>query len=175
MTHYPWTIADARKRPKRIEKKLTARGFWRHFPPKGRPFPSLYQQLCQEKKFPDLKGYVPTRQGARKAAPWELLYAIGGRERILAVTDVGPVQVSTAFLCVDHDSVFGTKINRKPVLWETMLFSESMEIGQAAFESRGVDAEDAAYLEQEQWRYRSRKDALVHHRSLVGMLRNYFD
>jgi hypothetical protein len=82
---------------------------------------------------------------------------------------VGEIQISTIFLFIDHG--FGPSDSR-PVLWETMLFSDKPNCDEALFRSMGFGEADAEYLGYEQWRYKSRQEAIEHHEKLVGMLRS---
>jgi hypothetical protein len=110
--------------------------------------------------------YVPTRKGARPSDLLEIGVVMQSPQRIIAKDCVGPIRVSTVFLCTNHS--FG---EGPPVLWETMLFSDGGDCDVAAFLGMGYGPDDAMYLGQEQWRYRSRKEAAEHHAKLVGMLR----
>lgn len=173
MQPYPWDLADPRKRPKRLAKKLKARLNWRRFPPRELKA-SLAVAVAQARSpHPEILCYVPTRRGARKAAHiYEGSMAIGSRWKIERKDCVGPVRVSTVFLCFDH--VFSLDGgSHRPVLWETMCFLEDYDICDAdTFRDMGYGPEEVDYLGQEQWRYTSREDAVSHHVKLVGMLRS---
>lgn len=70
----------------------------------------------------------------------------------LARTELPRATVSTVFLGVDHR--MGSK--GPPVLWETMIFTQ-----------KGSTADG---LDQEQWRYTSREDALAGHSRAVALV-----
>ena len=59
--------------------------------------------------------------------------------------------VSTVFLSIDHDFTFGEDCGRAPVLWETMIFGGP--------------------LDDTQWRYRSRLDAVRGHALACELVR----
>ena len=82
---------------------------------------------------------------------------------------MGPVEVSTIFLGMDHS--FGSG---DPVLWETMIFhiDSTTTCDADTLRGMGYEAYEVTYLEQEQWRYTSRKEATSHHAALVDMLRS---
>jgi len=69
-------------------------------------------------------------------------------ERHVANDRVGRFLVSTVFLGVDHAFHGGP-----PVLWETIIF--------------GAEGDE---LNQEQWRYRSREEALEGHRRALALV-----
>lgn len=168
MQAYPWDLADPRKRPKRLRKKLAARWNWRRFPPKGIHLPS---KALTELNLPEMqRDYVPTRKGVRRAANmFETGVALACPLRMIATDHVGPIKVSTIFLCIDHSFSFGDD-QPEPVLWETMLFSDG-GIDEETFRSMGLEPYEVVYLSDEQWRYTSRKAAVEHHEKLVEMLR----
>lgn len=72
----------------------------------------------------------------------------GGDRRRVAFDKVGEVEVSTVFLGVDH----GARDGGAPVLFETMIFGGSDEI------------------DQSQWRYTSRADALIGHAAALALV-----
>jgi hypothetical protein len=70
---------------------------------------------------------------------------------VLAKDVVGPLEVSTVFLGLDHSHAHAGP----PVLWETMIFGAD----------EGHDLHDA------QWRYRSRAEALAGHARALELAR----
>jgi len=101
---------------------------------------------------------------------YEAQIAMGSELKIVASTRVGPLRVSTVFLCFDH-SMFLLG-DTDPVLWETMIFRDGFAIADwDDFRSMGVGPCEATYLGEEQWRYDSRSAAVGHHRKIVKMLR----
>lgn len=75
-----------------------------------------------------------------------------GEGRTLARTELPRVTVSTVFLGLDHR--MGAE--GPPVLWETMIFTQ--------------DGSTADGLNEEQWRYTNREDALAGHSRAVALL-----
>ncbi len=171
MQAYPWDLAAPRKRPKRLRKKLAARWNWRRFPPKD--FEMLPPGLLA--LFPDNvcgEIYAPTRKGARLSNSIEASMILRSRLRAMVRDIVGPVRVSTVFLCIDHEFSFDGG-DHPPVLWETMLFLDGCASDDADdFRAMGYGDDEAKYLGQGQWRYTSREAAVEHHAKLVGMLRS---
>lgn len=113
--------------------------------------------------------YVPTRKGVRLASLFEFGVVILSPRKIVAKDRVGPVEVSTIFLGMDHS--FGSG---DPVLWETMIFhsGSTTTCDEKVFLDMGCELYEVTYLGQEQWHYTSRKEATSHHAALVDMLRS---
>jgi hypothetical protein len=70
-----------------------------------------------------------------------------GKDRVLKKTKIGDVEVSTVFLCIDHNFCG----NGDPILWETMIFGGKHD----------------GYCD----RYPSRVDALAGHETACEMVR----
>ena len=68
----------------------------------------------------------------------------GADKRIVFQTKIGPAQVSTVFLGMDH-SVF---TEGDPVLWETMIFSDDEEVDDFQQRYTTYDAAVAGHTEQ---------------------------
>ncbi len=179
--HYPWDLADPRKRPKRLAKKLAARCNWRRCPPR-----ELKTSLAAAVAFAaaqvgsphpyEMLFYVPTRRGARKAANmFEGSIVIGSAHKFVRNDDVGPIRLSTIFLGIDNSLCLNPvfRPDHQPVLWESMLFDNGFNpCDEDTLRDMGYGPEVVDYLGQAQWRYKSREDAVAHHEVLVEMLRS---
>ncbi len=117
-----------------------------------------------------MHSYLPTRKGVRVANIFEMGVCLQSRRKIIANDRVGPVKVSTVFLCIDYG--FSLDGSHRPVLWETMLFSDEGDCDEDAFRDMGYDPYDVVFLAQEQWRYTSRRAAVDNHAHIVQMLRS---
>ena len=80
------------------------------------------------------------------AKTWARWMALDPMQRVLKKTQVGEAEVSTVLLGLDHNYID----KGPPILWETMIFG-------------GEHDED-------QWRYRSREEALEGHEAVVRAL-----
>jgi hypothetical protein len=80
---------------------------------------------------------------------WGLWFEQAHERRVVARTQVGPYQVSTVFLGLDHDFTF----RGPPVLWETMVFRD--DTGGEDYDCR---------------RYSSRQDAIDGHAITVALV-----
>lgn len=79
----------------------------------------------------------------------------GKDNRILKKDHVGPAEISTVFLGLDH-AFWGTP--HDPVLWETMIFANS----------------EVSPHDQWQARYTSKEDAMVGHMEAVDMVSRWW-
>lgn len=115
---YPWTLADPRRRPKRIAKKIKARCGWKCCLSRGwrerraavDGLSGTYNQIWRLTVVA-----MPTRRGNRAALAWEGLAMLGSSDIQLARTDVGLLCVSTVYLPIHHDDY----------RWETMVFDST--------------------------------------------------
>lgn len=69
----------------------------------------------------------------------------------VAYNEIGGVAVSTVFLGIDHN--FGMSTDRRPVLFETMIFGGSPEIDEST------------------WRTATRDEALAQHAAVVALIK----
>lgn len=82
---------------------------------------------------------------------WALWFENSGASRTLDSTKIGSALISTVFLGLDYDIL---NISDKPILWETMIFSDDKMNGQLQ-------------------RYTSAEDALIGHEEMVERYKLY--